>query len=344
MFSDYDWILYVAAFASAFVVTLVSTPFTKKIAHRLGALSYPSDRGMHKVPIPQLGGLAMVLGFFVASGLLACFVPSYRTLPFAGFIGGAVVTVAAGMLDDMKDIKARTKLLFQIAAALLVIFSGTRIEIVFWPTLTQLKILSGPFTFLWIIGMTNAINLIDGLDGLAAGVSAIGAICLMVLCALSDNPMALLLSATLAGCCLGFLPRNFNPAEVIMGDTGALFLGYVLAVSSILGVFKGYTLLAVLVVFFALALPIFDTLFGMMRRLRKGRSFMNADKGHFHHRLIDAGYSHKNAVLLLYGLSSASAVIAVVIAVRDIRAIIITALFVLSLGFVLFLYRKRTEK
>jgi UDP-GlcNAc:undecaprenyl-phosphate GlcNAc-1-phosphate transferase len=166
----------------------------------------------------------------------------------------------------------------------------------------------------------------------------------MVLCILSGSPLAVALSAALAGSCLGFLPRNLSPADVIMGDTGALFLGYVLAVSSIMGVFKGYTLLAVLVVFLAMALPIFDTLFAMCRRIYKHRPIMEADKGHLHHRLIDAGYSHKQAVMLLYGLSAATAVIAIVIAVQDARAIIVMVIFTLVMLCVLYLYRKRTVR
>lgn len=341
---EHDWILYVAAFACAFGVTLAATPLAKKLSVKAGAIDYPRERGMHKEPIPRLGGIAIVLGFMLTSGVMAFFLPDFRSGEFVGFVVGAVIIVTTGILDDIFSLRPRNKLLMQILAALVVIFSGTRIEIVFWPITAYLHTFSGPITFVWIIGMTNAINLIDGLDGLAAGVSAIGALCLMVLCFLSGSPMAVVLSATLAGSCLGFLPRNFNPAEVIMGDTGALFLGYVLAVSSIMGVFKGYSLLAILIVFLAMAFPIFDTLFAMMRRVWNRRPISEADRGHLHHRLIDAGYSHKHAVMLLYGLSLVSAAIAIVIAVQDIRAILVTFLFLLVLLLVLFLYRKRTSK
>lgn len=339
-----DWVLYIAAFACAFSVTLAATPFTKKLSHKTGAIDYPRARGMHKEPIPRLGGIAIVLGFLLTTAVMAFFMPEFRTREFAGFIVGAIIIAATGVVDDIFTLRARNKLLMQIISALVVIYSGLRIEIVVWPVTTYLQSFSGPITFLWIIGMTNAINLIDGLDGLAAGVSAIGALCLMALCILSGSTLAVVLAATLAGSCMGFLPRNFNPAEVIMGDTGALFLGYVLAVSSIMGVFKGYTLLAVLVVFFAMALPIFDTLFAMLRRIAKRRPIMEADRGHLHHRLIDAGYSHKHAVVLLYGLSFVSAVIAVVIAIQDLRAILLTVIFSLVMLSVLYVYRKRTGK
>jgi UDP-GlcNAc:undecaprenyl-phosphate GlcNAc-1-phosphate transferase len=344
MFGENEWILYIAAFACAFGISLVATPYVKKLAFKAGAIKYPRERDMHTEPMPEMGGLAIILGFMATTCVMAFFVEELRSKTFAGFMAGAVIIAITGVLDDIYSLKARTKLIMQIIAAAVVILTGARIEIVVWPITAYLEKLSIPITFLWIIGMTNAINLIDGLDGLAAGVSAIGALCLMVLCSLSDHTLAVILSAMLAGSCLGFLPRNFNPSEIFMGDTGALFLGYVLAVSSITGVFKGYTLLAVLVVFLALALPIIDTLFAFFRRLRKGESFMKADKSHLHHRLIDAGYSHRNAVMILYGLSIVTAVIAIVIAVQDIRAIVVTVLFMLVLLCVLFVYRKRTVK
>lgn len=345
MFEEHDWLLYIAAFACAFGVTIAAMPLAKKISFKTKAIAHPNERTMHTKPMPQMGGLAIVFGFLATLGLMAIFVPDFRTLEFAGFVIGAVLIAATGAVDDIYNIKAYQKLIMQIVCALVVIFTGTRIEIVIWPFTANMQGFSIPVTLLWIIGMTNAVNLIDGLDGLAAGVSSIGALCLTVLCALSGSPVAVVLSAMLAGSCIGFLPRNFNPAEIFMGDAGALFIGYVLAVSSIMGVFKGYTLLAVLVVFFALSLPIFDTLFAFIRRtFIKRQSFMKADKGHLHHRIIDAGYSHKQAVVLMYGLSAVTAVIAVVIAVQDIRAIIVTVIFMLVLLCVLFLYRKRTDK
>ena len=342
---EHDWVLYIAAFASAFGIALVATPFAKKLSFRVNAVQHPRERDMHKQPMPCLGGVAIIFGFMATVALMALFMAEFRTLEFVGFVAGALIIAACGIADDIFDLKARTKLVFQLVAALVVVLAGIRIEMVVWPVFAYLENFSIPFTILWIIGMTNAVNLIDGLDGLAAGVSAIGALCLMALCIISGSPLAVVLSATLAGSCLGFLPRNFNPAEVFMGDTGALFLGYVLAVSSILGVFKGYTLLAVLVVFFALSLPIANTLFVFVRRISKERklsAWMVADKGHFHNRLIEAGYSHKQAVVLMYGFSLVSAVVAVVIAVRDGRAIAVMVIFLLALLLVLFVYKRRT--
>lgn len=162
-----------------------------------------------------------------------------------------------------------------------------------WPVTATLQKLSIPITLVWIVGVTNAVNLIDGLDGLAAGVTGIAALSLMVLCIMTGTTTAVVLTAALAGACLGFLPRNFNPAEIFMGDTGSTFLGFVLAVTSILGVFKGYALLALVVSIFCIGLPIFDTIFAMLRRMAKHQPIMQADRGHLHHKLIDHGFSQK---------------------------------------------------
>ena len=346
LYTEHDWILYLAAFACAFGISLAMAPFAKKMAFRVGAVQYPRDRDMHNKPMPLMGGMAIVAGFVATTGIMAIFMPYFRTLEFIGFAFGGLIIATLGAVDDMVELRAITKLIVQVVVAAIVVASGIRIEIVVWPITAYLQPFSIPITMFWVIGMTNAVNLIDGLDGLAAGVSAIGALCLMVLCILSGSPLAVVLSANLSGSILGFLPRNFNPAEVFMGDTGALFIGYVLAVSSILGVFKGYTLLAVLVVFFALSIPIFDTIFAFFRRIYKGgklSSWMDGDRGHMHHRLLDAGFTHKQSVAVLYGLSTVTAIMAVVIAMQDVRAIFITVIFLLALFVVLYVYKKRTN-
>jgi len=347
LYMEHDWLLYLAAFACAFAIALATTPFAKKVAFRLGAVQAPRARDMHKKPMPRMGGIAIVIGFIATTAIMTIFIPYFRTLEFAGFAAGAIIIAITGAVDDVRELKSTTKLIVQIIVAVIVVAVGIRIEIVMWPITAYLQVFSIPITIFWVIGMTNAVNLIDGLDGLAAGVSAIGALCLMVLCILSGSPLAVVLSATLAGSCLGFLPRNFNPAEVFMGDAGALFIGYVLAVSSIMGVFKGYTLLAILVVFFALCLPIFDTIFAVIRRIYKTRklsSWKDADRGHMHHRLIDAGFGQKQSVILMYGLSTVTAIIAIVIAMQHIEAIIVTVIFVLALIMMLYVYSKRTRE
>ena len=340
---QHNWLLYIAAFVCAFSICLLTTPFAKRMSIKLGAIDYPKKRGLHKEPIPRMGGLAIVLGFVITMLLLLPFIEEIRTLQFAGFIGGAFVIVLLGMVDDIYNLGAKIKFAVQLFAALIVVFTGTTIDLVTWPIPAYLDNFSIPFTIIWIIGVTNAVNIIDGVDGLAAGVSSICAATIMILCILTGSPLAVAFMAALAGSCLGFLPRNFNPAEIIMGDTGATFLGYVLAVSSILGVFKSYALLAVLIAILCLALPIMDTAFAMLRRLINRKPIMGADRGHLHHRLIDRGYNQKQTVLILYGISIISGMAAILIAVRNIYAITITMVFLMALMSILYVYKKRIE-
>ena len=339
----HNWVLYIAAFASAFAISMVATPFAKKVSEKLGAIDYPKARGMHTKPMPRLGGIAIVLGFMITVLVLYRFVNDINIKHFCGFIAGAIVIVGVGIVDDSRQLPARVKLVFQIIAALLVIGAGIRINVVMWPVTTYLQKLSAPITLIWIIGITNAVNLIDGLDGLAAGVSSIASICLMVLCILTGTESAVVFTAALAGSCLGFLPRNFNPAEIFMGDTGATFLGYVLAVTSIMGVFKGYAVLALVVCLLSIGLPIFDTLCAMLRRAATHKPIMQADRGHLHHKLIDRGYTQKQAVLIMYGISLVLAILAIIIAIKDSRALAVAVLMVILLSFVIFVFNNKTR-
>ena len=339
----HNWVLYIAAFASAFAISMVATPFAKKVSEKLGAIDYPKARGMHTKPMPRLGGIAIVLGFMITVLVLYRFVNDINIKHFCGFIAGAIVIVGVGIVDDSRQLPARVKLVFQIIAALLVIGSGIRINVVMWPVTTYLQKLSAPITLIWIIGITNAVNLIDGLDGLAAGVSSIASICLMVLCILNGTESAVVFTAALAGSCLGFLPRNFNPAEIFMGDTGATFLGYVLAVTSIMGVFKGYAVLALVVCLLSIGLPIFDTLCAMLRRAATHKPIMQADRGHLHHKLIDRGYTQKQAVLIMYGISLVLAILAIIIAITVSRALAVAVLMVILLSFVIFVFNNKTR-
>ncbi len=336
-----DWLLYIAVFACSFGASLLMTPYVKKFAVKNGAIDYPKSRGLHKEPIPRMGGLAIVFGFAASMLVSLPFVPELRSIQFLGFSIGAMIIVLLGMLDDIYQLNAKVKFLVQLIAAFIVIFTGTTFHIMVWPFMLLPGKFDIPLTLLWIVGLTNAVNLIDGVDGLAAGVSTIGAGCLMVLCILSGNGLAVVFTAAIAGSCLGFLPRNFSPAEIIMGDTGSTFLGFVLACSSLIGVFKSYAVLSIVVAVLALALPIFDTLFAMMRRAINRKPIMSADRGHLHHRLIDAGYSHKSAVLLLYGLSAATGIIAIGISLKDVRAIIVTVISLAIFFIMMYAYRKR---
>ena len=335
---EHNWLLYIAAFACAFAITLVTTPFAKWLSAKVGAIDYPKDRGVHKKPMPRMGGVAIVLGFLVTVLMVYFFDRSMSPKQFVGFIVGAGIIAVLGMIDDMKDLPAKLKFCVQIVAALIVIFSGTQIQIVLWPVTATLQKLSIPITLVWIVGVTNAVNLIDGLDGLAAGVTGIAALSLMVLCIIKGTTTAVVLTAALAGACLGFLPRNFNPAEIFMGDTGSTFLGFVLAVTSILGVFKGYALLALVVSIFCIGLPIFDTIFAMLRRMAKHQPIMQADRGHLHHKLIDHGFSQKKAVLIMYAISIFLGLLAIFIAVKDSRIFVVALLTVVVLSFIIYYF------
>ena len=340
---SHDWLLYMTAFATAFGVTMVTTPIARKIAYKFKAVDYPRSRGMNKEPVPLMGGIAIVLGFAISLLVTSLFVSGFKTKQFLGFVIGGIIIFIVGMLDDVYELGPKFKLLMQFIVGLIVVSTGTKIDFIMWPYWQYLKVLSAPITIVWIIGLINAVNLIDGLDGLAAGGTSIAAICLMVLCILSGTTIAIALTAALAGACLGFLPRNFSPAEIYMGDTGSTFLGYVLAVASCIGVFKSYAILSIVLSVLAMALPIMDSAFAIIRRAINHKPIMMADRGHLHHRLIDAGYSNKQAVAILYGLSLASAVIAVLIAMQDYRATIIVFFFFMILLLMMFAYKSRTK-
>ncbi len=340
----HNWLLYMAAFATSFAISLLATPFAKKLAFKLKAIDYPKSRGLHSEPMPLMGGIAIVLGFMITVLLMSFFVEDFIATEFVGFIVGGFIIVILGMLDDIYVLSAKFKLIVQLIVAVIVVETGTRIDVIMWPYWEYLKDFNAPITVIWIIGVINAVNLIDGVDGLAAGVTSIAALCLTILCIISGTTTAVVLTSTLAGACLGFLPRNFSPAEVYMGDTGSTFLGYVLAVSSCIGVYKSYAILSVFISVFAMALPIFDTIFAMTRRAINHKPIMSADRGHLHHRLIDSGYTHRQAVMILYGLSAISAVIAILIAVQNFQATVVVLVFFIVILLMLYVYRSRTNK
>lgn len=338
-----NWLIYVTAFAVSFAITLFTTPFAKKLAYKFKAVDYPRARGMNNEPVPLMGGLAIVLGFLGAMLLLTPVIDELHSLRFIGFLIGAVIIVIVGMFDDVYELSAKFKLIIQIIVAIIVVSTGTKLDFIMWPFWEYLKPFSSVITIVWIVGLINAVNLIDGLDGLAAGVTSIASICLTILCLLSGNVLASVICTSLAGASLGFLPRNFAPAEVYMGDTGSTFLGYVLAVSSCIGVFKSYAILSILLAVLAMALPILDTSFAMIRRAAHHQPIMSPDRGHLHHRLVDSGYSSKQAVVALYLLSIGSSSIAVVIALQDYRATVTVLLIFLIIILTLIVYRRRIK-
>lgn len=305
----------ILAFVAAAIIAFASTPAVRVFAAKIGAMDVPKDeRRMHKKPVPRLGGLAIFFGFLFAV-LLFCEI-DYE---LRGILLGAVVVVFVGVVDDVVQLPAAAKLIGQIAAALVPVLHGVQMEM-----LTNFNVFSDkpyialgmfsiPVTILWIVGITNAVNLIDGLDGLACGVSFIASFSLLLIALLASEPAIAAVMAALAGACMGFLPYNFNPARIFMGDTGAMFLGYILATISIQGLFKFYTIISFAVPFLILALPIFDTAFAILRRLLKGKSPMSPDRGHLHHRLIDMGFTQKQTVAILYSVSGLLGLSAVVL-------------------------------
>ena len=335
------------AFILALAVAFAATPAVKMLAIRIKAVDVPRDsRRMHKTPIPRLGGLAILLGFLVSILIFG------RTGPqMAAILVGAILLVALGMVDDVVALKPGIKFLGQIVAALIPTLAGVVITRFTNPFSAggyfNLGIFSIPVTILWIVGITNAVNFIDGLDGLACGVSAIATVTMFVIAVLYSEYQIALMMAALAGACLGFLPYNMNPAKIFMGDTGSMFLGYILAVTSIQGLFKFYAVISFAVPFILLGLPIFDTAFAIIRRLAHGQSPLQADRGHVHHRLIDLGFDQKQSVAILYAFSAVLGLTAVLLATTNEAKLVILALAVLIcffLGMSLMTMEKRHQK
>ena len=319
------------AFLLGLVTAFVVTPFSMRIAKKYGAIDVPNDRRVNKKPMPRLGGIAVIAGFFVSTiyllismsieGKLVLFEEDMLWLKLVGFFVGIIILGITCFIDDTKGIHSLTKLIVQIVAALIVVACGIRIEnfeIPFLNGQAELNIvLSYIITVCWIVGVTNAINLIDGLDGLSSGISLISCISLLIIFTLNGSPLiAIVLITALGGAISGFLPYNFNPAKTFIGDTGSNFLGFSLAVISILGVAKTYTALVLVAPIIVLALPLFDTLFAIFRRIKNGKSLkavFKADKGHLHHRLMQKGYTQKQAVFILYGITATFGMFAVVL-------------------------------
>jgi UDP-GlcNAc:undecaprenyl-phosphate GlcNAc-1-phosphate transferase len=319
-------IFVLVALGVSFFVSFASTPIVKKFAVRIGAMDVPKDdRRMHNIPIARIGGLAIFFGFMVGVLLFADINTEVR-----GILIGSVNIVVMALIDDLINLKAWIKLIVQIAAALVAVGHGVIIEVVSNPNVFSsspwltLGIFSIPVTVIWIVAITNSVNYIDGLDGLAVGVSSISSISMLIIAVLVSEPNVAVIMAALAGACIGFMPYNLNPAKIFMGDTGALFIGFILATISIQGLFKFYAIMSFAVPFLILALPIFDFVFAFFRRLLAGKSPMSADRGHVHHRLIDMGFNQKQAVAIMYTLSGILGLTAVVLtASGELRAMLL---------------------
>lgn len=291
------------------MVSLLVTPAVILLAKRTGALDKPDARKVHKKPIPRIGGLAIYAGFMAAVIFVAIKfgLDAEMVRETVGLVLSGSLIVALGLIDDYKNLPAKIKLLGQIgAAALLVAAFDVRIDFITDPfgDYIYLEWFAVPATMFWLVGLTNTVNLIDGLDGLAAGVSAIASFTIMLIALEQDFILVAVLTAALAGAALGFLKYNFNPAQIFMGDTGSMFLGFMLAGISVTGAVKSVATIALVVPVFALGLPILDTTFAIVRRVRGGVPIFKPDKGHLHHRLLSVGFTQRQAVLLMYVISA----------------------------------------
>lgn len=347
----FDYLIIILAFLAAALVSFISSPLAEKVAAKIGAIDVPKDsRRMHKKPIPRLGGLAIFIGFFVST---LVFTFDFISKEIYGIVLGSTVMLALGMADDVLALKASRKFIVQLVAIAIPVACGVRIDRFpnFFgdtPYIELPLVWSVVASFIWLLAILNAVNIIDGLDGLACGVSSIMTISSMVILILLEATQVSIIAAALAGACIGFLPYNTNPAKMFMGDTGAMFIGYMLACLSIIGLFKAYAIIAFFIPLLLYLLPIFDLLFAAVRRILSGKSPTQGDKSHLHHKLIALGLSQKKAVAVLYGVSALTGVCAVLLAVDDfIKALIVigTAFVVIMVG-ALYIYRreKKLEK
>lgn len=300
-----------AVFAVAFVLSLATTPLAIKIAPKIGAMDVPKDgRRMHTKSMPRFGGMAIFIG---TTASMLIFMNSDPRVP--GIVIGGVLIYILGIIDDLKNLPAKVKFLGQIVIAVIMYMYDVRIEFIsnfFGEGKSELgAAVCFIVTIIWIVGITNTVNLIDGLDGLAAGTSAIASLCIAYVAYIHGMYLACAAMLALAGGALGFLPFNFYPAKIFMGDGGSLYLGFMLSTLSILGPVKSATIVAVIIPVLVLGVPIFDTAFAIFRRMVNKRPIMEADKGHLHHRLMKLGYGQRRATLMLYSVSGIMGVAAV---------------------------------
>jgi UDP-GlcNAc:undecaprenyl-phosphate/decaprenyl-phosphate GlcNAc-1-phosphate transferase len=284
-----------------FISSILITPIVKKLAFKIGATDRPNNRKVHEKIMPRMGGLAIYISFVI--GLLIMNPDSRYHM---AIVAGSIIIVLTGILDDIFDLKARIKFINQIAAALIVVlWGGIDVDFINLPFEGKLEFgaLSIPITILWIVGVTNAINLIDGLDGLAAGVSSIALISISGMAIVMGDVYVMTIGFLLLASTLGFLIFNFHPAKIFMGDTGALFLGYMIAVLSLLG-FKNVTFISFIIPVIMLGVPMTDTIFAIVRRLVKRAPLAAPDKSHLHHCLLNLGFTHRQTVLLIYAISA----------------------------------------
>ena len=297
------------------IIVALIIPFVKKIAIHINALDIPDARKVHTTPIPRLGGLGIFVGF-----LIGYMIFGKSTVQMNSILIGSFIIVLTGMIDDIKPISAKAKLIGQIFASCVIVFYGNILlnNITVLGFDINFGILAYPITILFIVACTNIINLIDGLDGLAGGISSIFYISTIVICFFQSRfqELELILALIMLGSTLGFLIHNFHPAKIFAGDSGALFMGFTIAVISLLG-FKTTAITSVFIPLMILAVPILDTLFAIIRRLLKHQKISTPDKQHLHHQLLKMKFSHRNTVLIIYAINILFAVASILYTLKD---------------------------
>lgn len=317
----------------AFLIALLLTPFVKRLAFRVGAVDRPDGRKVHSRVMPRMGGVAIFLAFTITILLTEPI-----TMPIIGLLAGGALILILGIFDDIIGVSPRVKLLGQIAAAGILVGFGVKISFLtnpFGGEMFSLPVLGIPLTIFWIVGVTNAVNLVDGLDGLAGGLAAIASLTLAVIGWSNDEMLIVVPAVILSASICGFLKYNFHPAKIFMGDAGSLFLGYMLAGLSVIGLTKGAAVVSVFVPILILGIPIFDTLYAIVRRFINNQPIFEADKGHLHHRLLAIGLSHRQTVYAIYGLSgllSASAIVLTYLTTAQAFAVFVTISLLVLLG------------
>lgn len=334
------------AFVLAFITSYVIVPYSMRLAKKVNAIDVPEERRINKVNMPRLGGLGIIAGFFVSMIYLIISIKleSKDTLDeyhwkIIGLFLGLTIIAIVGFIDDCKGMKPLVKLLGQTMAAGVVMAFGITIGDFNIPVFDKIIELNGVMeyiiTWFWIVGITNAINLTDGLDGLSSGITLIACVSLLIIFASNGSPViSIILITALAGGIVGFLPYNVNPAKTYMGDCGSNFLGFSIAIISILGIAKTYTIIVIIAPLIVLALPIFDTIFAIFRRIIKGKSLkaiFKPDSGHLHHRLMQLGYSQKEAVLILYGVATTLGMFAIILLESGIWKAVSFALLIIAI-------------
>ena len=333
-------------FISALLCALGLTPVVKKMAGYCNLVDNFSDRKIHTIAVPRIGGVALFCAFFFPFVLFSLFHPQslaadlvFTDTRITGFVTGALLIFLVGLVDDIKSLSPLIKFTGQVITALIAYYWGFQIDALSMPFVggISLGVFALPVTLFWFVLVMNAINLVDGLDGLAAGIGLFVALAMLFVCSTSDRIIEALAFASLAGALLGFLRYNFNPASIFMGDSGSYFLGYCLAALSVAGSIKGQVATALLIPVIALGVPLIDTLWAPLRRFVFGQKIFQPDRDHFHHKLVRLGYTQRRAVLFIYAVTIILGLGAIVLvhAQNDTAALI---LFVLGVG-VIFITR-----